>query len=454
MKDLTQGSITRHILIMAAPITIGMLVQTLYFLVDLYFVGQLGGSALAGVSTAGNVMFLIMALTQMLGVGSMALIAQAVGRKDQDDANLIFNQSLLMSLLCGGLTLLAAYTLTPSYLQALGADAATREQGLQYLYWFAPGLALQFALNAMGSALRGTGIVKPTMLVHMLTLLINIVLAPVLIAGWGTGIALGVAGAGLASSIAVAAGVLLLARYFAKQEKYVGYHRHLLRPQWQVWKRILNIGLPSGGEFAFMFVYMAIIYALISSFGSSAMAGFGIGSRVMQAIFMPGMAIAFSVGPIAGQNVGAGNTARVREVIRTALMIESLLMLVLTVLCQLQPHWLVQAFSNDAEVSAVASQFLQIISFNFVAAGIVMTCSGVFQGLGNTWPALLSTGTRLLSFVLPALLLARQPGFTLTQVWYLSVAANTLQALTSLLLLRWQLRRPRLPVSTPASVAA
>ena len=95
MQDLTEGSIPRHLVKLAAPIAIGMVFQTLYYLVDLYFVAQLGGAAIAGLSSAGTVQFLVMALTQVLGVGTMALIAQASGRKDQPDANLIFNQSLL-----------------------------------------------------------------------------------------------------------------------------------------------------------------------------------------------------------------------------------------------------------------------------------------------------------------------------------------------------------------------
>ncbi|MEP6634358.1 MAG: MATE family efflux transporter, partial [Luteimonas sp.] len=100
MQDMTQGSIPQHIVRMATPIAIGMLFQTAYYLIDLYFVAHLGDAAIAGVGAAGNAQFLVMALTQVLGVGTMALIAHAVGRKDLADANLVFNQSLLMAALC------------------------------------------------------------------------------------------------------------------------------------------------------------------------------------------------------------------------------------------------------------------------------------------------------------------------------------------------------------------
>ena len=448
MKDLTKGPIHRHILEMAAPMAAGMIIQTLYYLVDLYFVAKLGDAAIAGVGAAGNTMFIVLGLTQMLGVGTVALIAHAVGRQDQPDANLIFNQSLLLSVLCAALTLAGGYGLAGPYMRSIGADPATTAAGLTYLRFFIPGLALQFALVAMGSALRGTGIVKPTMTVQVLTLLLNIALAPVLIAGWGTGHPLGVAGAGLATSLSVAVGVVLMTIYFTRLEKYVSFHREQWRPRFETWKRMLGIGLPAGGEFALMFVYMAVIYWIIRDFGAAAQAGFGVGSRVMQAVFLPAMAIAFAAAPIAGQNFGARQPARVRETFKKSALMGSAIMLLVTLFCQLRPEWFILAFTRDRQVVAVGAQFLRYISWNFVASGLIFTCSGMFQALGNTWPSLLSTGTRLVTFALPALWLSRQPGFRLEQVWYLSMATVALQAITSLLLLRAQLRRrvPLVPV--------
>lgn len=441
MKDLTTGSISRHIVEMAVPMAIGMLIQTLYFLVDLYFVARLGDAAIAGVSLGGTLMYVVLGLTQMLGVGTVALISHAVGRKDQADANLIFNQSIVLSVLCAALTLAGGYTLGIRYLQSVAADAATVAAGISYIHFYIPGLALQFALIAMGSALRGTGIVKPTMIVQVLTLLLNIVLAPILIAGWGTGYALGVAGAGLASSIAIAAGVLMMAIYFARMEKYVGFHGDLWRPRMHTWKRMLAIGFPAGGEFALMFVFMAVIYSVIRDFGAPAQAGFGVGGRVMQAIFLPAMAIAFSTPAVAGQNFGARKAERVHATFRDAVLMSSVVMFGLTLLCQWDPAWFISRFTSEAEVIAVGSVFLRIISLNFVAQGIIFTCSGMFQALGNTWPALASTATRLLTFAALALWLAARPGFRLEHVWYLSVATVALQAVMSWLLLRWQMRK-------------
>ena len=451
MKDLTQGSITRQLIALSVPIGVGMLFQTLYFLIDLYFVSRIGDAAVAGVSSAGTAGFIILGLTQMLGVGTVALVSHAAGRKDRTAANLVFNQSVVLALICGIGTLLAGIFLTAPYLRAVAADEATARAGIAYLYAYTPGLALQFAMIALSSALRGTGIVQPTMLVQMLTVVVNIVLAPILIAGWGTHHPLGTAGAGLASSIAVAVGVVLLWIYFARLEHYVGFSRTLWRPQWPTIRSILNIGLPAGGEFFMMFVILGVIYLAIRSFGPEAQAGFGIGGRMMQALFLPVMALAFGATPLAGQNFGARQFGRVRATFRQAALLSSVLMLVLTLICQVQPQFFIRLFSTQPQVVAVGADYLRIISWNFVATGLIFTCSGMFQALGNTWPSLLSSGSRLITFVLPVLWLSMRPGFTLTQVWHLSVVTVALQALTSLFLLRRQFRQ-RLQES-PAAAA-
>ena len=441
MQDLTTGSISGHIVRLAAPMAAGMIIQTLYVLIDLFFVARLGDTALAGVSAAANIQFIVLALTQTLSVGTMVLISHASGRRDQADANMIFNQSLLIATACSLITLIGGYALAGAYMKAVGADAATAMNGLTYLRWYLPGLAMQFALVTMGSALRGTGIAKPAMVVQILTVVMNAILAPLLIAGWVTHHPLGVAGAGLASSISIVFGVLLMLGYFVQKEKYVSFQPALFHARLAEWKRILRIGLPAGGEFGLMFVFIAVVYFIIRNFGAHAQAGYGVGSRVMQAIFLPAMAVAFAAAPIAGQNVGAGLSHRARETFKQAVLIGSVLMGALTLLCQIRPDMLMLPFTNDPAVIEVGAGFLRVISLNFIASGIIFTCSGMFQALGNTVPSLMSSGTRIVTFVLPALWLSRQPDFALRQLWYLSAATVYLQMVTSVWLLQRAFRR-------------
>jgi len=258
---------------------------------------------------------------------------------------------------------------------------------------------------------------------------------------------MGVAGAGLASSLSLGVGVVLLAMYFHRLEKFVAFDAGAWRPQLSAWGRVLRIGLPAGGEFALMFIYMAVIYWIIRRFGADAQAGFGIGQRIMQSMFLPAMAVAFATAPIVGQNYGAGKFARVRETFALAALIGSCIMVILTLFCQWRAAWAIHAFTSDPAALAVGGQFLQVISWNFLASGFVFTCSAVFQGLGHTLPAVLSSASRIVSFVAPALWLAAAPHFQLLQLWYVSVASVTLQAILSLWLVRGEFRR-RAPVAS------
>jgi putative MATE family efflux protein len=445
MKDLTQGSIVSHVSAMAPQIFAGMILMMLCGLIDLYFVGGQGDAAIAGVGAAGNVGFLINALTQVLSVGTVALISQAVGRKDRADANLVFNQSLGLSAAGTLFTLVAGCLLARSYMRSVAVDEAVIEAGTTYLLWFMPALALQFVTLVMGAALRGTGIVRPTVIVQTTAVIMNMLLAPVLISGWGTGRPLGVAGAGLASSIAVAIAVLMMWIYFRRYEHYVAINSALWRPQLAQWKRILSIGLPAGGEFAIIFVNMAVVYYALRHFGAAAQAGFGIGSRLLGVIHMPGISIALAAGAIAGQNFGAGNSERVRRTFKTVLLLVSAVMIGLTIMAQWQPEFFLGGFTEDAETIAVGALFLRTVSLNNVAQGANFVCSSMFQGLGNTRPVLLSSGARLVTNTLPLIFLSATPGFRIEHAWYLSIATTTLQALLSLWLLRREFRKRLLP---------
>ena len=139
MQDLTHGSIRRHVLAMAAPIAAGMLLQTLYYIVDLYFVARLGDAPLAGVSATGPVMFVVFALTQILGVGTVALMSHAVGRKDRAEASHVFNRSVALAALCAAATLAGGFVGAGPFMGALGADQPTVAAGVTYLRWFTPG---------------------------------------------------------------------------------------------------------------------------------------------------------------------------------------------------------------------------------------------------------------------------------------------------------------------------
>jgi len=459
MQDLTTGSITRHLLKTTSYMLVMMVFQTLYFLIDPYWVGRLGTEAVAGVGIAGNLSFIVLAISQMLGVGTTTVVAHACGRKDRDDAQHLFNQSQALSCVAGALFLVVAMLGRMPYARAMGADPETTTQAAQYLKWFIPAMALQFPFSSMGAALRGTGNFKPGMVVATATVLINMALAPFLIFGWVTGRAYGVAGAAMSTLVSIVIGIVWMATYFTSKEAFLHFSFSHWRPHFGQWKRMLSIGLPAGFEFGMMALYQFIVYTVARPFGAASQAGFGIGMRVIQAGFMPVVALGFSVSPVAGQNFGARLGERVKATFKDGARLAVAWQIFFIVLVQFAAAGMVRVFSKDPAVVAVGDEYLRVISWSFIASGLIFVSSSMFQAMGNTLPSLIASGARMVVLTIPVFLLARLSTFQLHWVWYLSLATAYFQLGLVLLLLRREFAR-RLdfgvaapPISVQAPVA-
>ena len=440
MQDLTTGSLTGHLMRTTSYMLVSMVFQTLYVLVDLYWVGRLGTTAVAAVGISGNLAFIVLAATQMLGVGTTTLVAHATGRRDQAQATVVFNQAQVLSVAVGVMFFVIALALRDPYARAFSADEATMALTRDYLLWFIPAMALQFGLIAMGSALRGTGNFRPGMIVQTATVILNIVLAPILVFGWGIGRPLGVAGAAIATLLAIAIGVVWMALYFLGADAYLKFTPGEWAPRVKLWGQMLKIGLPAGAEFALMAVYLMLVYAVSRPFGAAAQAGFGIGMRILQACFLPVVALGFAVSPVAGQNFGARQSARVKETFRTGAAIAASSMLVLAVMVWLWGDAMVLVFTSDPAAVAVGEEYLHIVAFNFVASGVIFVSSSMFQAMGNTIPSLITSAARIVIVAVPVLLLAETPGFALRWIWYISAAAVVIQLAMNLLLLKREYR--------------
>jgi putative MATE family efflux protein len=439
MEDLTTGSISRHLMKTTGFMLVTMVFQTLYFLVDLYWVGRLGKEAIAGVGIAGNLTFIVLAITQMLAVGTTTLISHAAGRKEREQAQQVLTQSLLLAASIGALFLIVVTALRESYVGSLSPDSISAAAANAYLSWFIPAMALQFPMVVMAAALRGTGNFKPGMVVQTATVIINIVLAPALIFGWVGAPQMGVAGAGLASFVAIIVGTIWLAYYFVDAASYLKLHPHF-KPNANTWAQVLKIGLPAGVEFAFIAVYLFVVYTVSRPFGAAAQAGFGIGQRITQAGFMPVVALGFAVAPVAGQNFGARKADRVLETFKRAALMAASIMALFTIPCVFAGEAMIRFFSSDPAVIAVGAEYLRLISWSLAAGGVVFVNGSIFQAMGNTIPPLIASFMRILVVAIPAMLLSRMAGFELRWIWYLSVAATMLQLTMNLLLLRRELR--------------
>ncbi len=256
-------------------------------------------------------------------------------------------------------------------------------------------------------------------------------------------------GAGLASSFATVIGTAILAVLFNRHQTYMRLHSSL-HPKWDVWKRITAIGLPATGEFALIFITTAFTYWAIRGFGPQAQACYGIGARVMQAIFLPAMALSFAAGPIAGQNFGARNAQRVRDTFRHAALMGGAIMLGLTLLCQISPHILVEPFSQDPAVTAVGTEFLRIVLVEFHRHRRHLHRLGHVPGAGRYPPRSDQQWQPAFAYVVPAIWLSYQPWVSLRDFWYLSLGAPpSCRALFSYVLLRYPAAQQTAPVHRP-----
>lgn len=436
MQDLTTGSLTGHLLKTTSFMLVSMIFQTLYILVDLFWVGRLGTDAVAAVGLAGNLSFIVIAITQVLSVGATTLVSHASGKKDQERAIFLFNQSQVLSMVVAVVFLAVAMLTRHQYAASQSATEGMRIATEGYLLWFIPAMALQFAMVAMAAALRGTGNFRPGMFVQTGTVVINIVLAPFLIFGWGPFPAWGVTGAAVSTFVAIVVGVAWISIYFFDAKAYLRFHFGQWRPQMKVWWEMLKIGLPAGAEFALMGVYLGVVYAITKPFGAAAQGGFTIGLRIVQAAFLPVVALGFAVAPVAGQNFAARKGDRVRKAFRTAAALSAVAMAVAGIGMYFGATPLMGIFTDDAEVTAVGVEYLQIVVWTFVASGITFVSSSMFQALGNTMPPLVTSTIRIVVAAAPAVFLVSLSGFHLTWIWYLSAVAVFLQTGANLLLLQ------------------
>jgi Na+-driven multidrug efflux pump len=184
-----------------------------------------------------------------------------------------------------------------------------------------------------------------------------------------------------------------------------------------------------------------VVYSITRPFGAAAQAGFGIGMRIIQAGFMPVVALGFSVAPVAGQNFGARKADRVKSTFKDAAWMAAGVMLLFAVACNIAPASLVRIFAKDPAVIEVGAEYLRIISWNFVASGLIFVASSMFQAMGNTIPSLVTSAVRILLISIPAIALSRMPGFQLNWIWYISVASVFIQLALSMLLLRREFDR-------------
>ena len=444
MKDMTQGSVTKHLLHMASFMAVSMVVQTLYLLADLYWVGRLGKEAIAAVGLSGNLMMVVLALTQMLGVGTTTVISHAAGRKDQASAERAFNQSVVLSLVVGLLFGIVSFPLRQQYSQSLSADAPTAAMAVSYLGWFIPALILQFPLVSLGSALRATGIIKPAVGLQVLSVILNMIFAPLLIFGVGPFPELGVVGAAVGTTIGRGCGVLFAAWCLFRP----GGRIHVDRESWRfdptlLWKLVK---LSSTGVFQLLIATASwtALMPIMAGFGEVAIAGYVIALRVVMFALLPALGLSNAAATMVGQNLGAGKPERSEAAVWKAGWFNAVFYFGIGVIFWLFSNQIIGIFTDEAEVLRYGTSALHIIAYGFAFYGLGMVLETAFNGAGDTWtPTYLNFFVFWLFEIPAAYILAYYYGLGPDGVfWAITIAFSLLAVASALLFKRgkWKLK--------------
>jgi len=445
--DLTEGSILKTLIRLAVPVTISMMMFTIYLLVDLYFVGLLGPDAVAALSISSNAFFIHLGFSTILGTGGMALIAQAFGRKDYSHAAQVFKQSVLMALIIGILEAVTGYLIAPSYIKFFGGTGNSLQWGIQYFQIFSISFFFMLLLYVIGNCFRGMGNTKTPMIIMLQSNILNIILDPILIFGWLGLPAMGVRGAAIASLISqiYALGIYV---YFIFIN---GAHIDVKGP-WRLSRSIvgksLYIGIPSGVNHFLLAANLLITYRVISTYGTAALASIGIGFRILQAIYIPVIALASAMAAIIGQNFGAQKFSRLTGTLWRAWLISMIFMIGCTTICLLYSQILIGIFSNNSEVINFGVIYLRIFSIGFVMVGTIMVASSAFQGLGKTYPSLVGAVVDNALFAGLVFTLPVYFSWGIQSVWWIKLATAAVETAVVAVWLKRELTNVRSSFTT------
>ena len=457
-RDLTTGSIPRHVIAFSMPMLAGNLLQTAYSLINAFWVGKfLGTTALAAITVSLPAVFVLIAVAAGLTLATNILVAQYYGARDWQSIRRVVNTSVV---LVGGLSfafLALGLLLAPRLLKAINTPPEVLPMATGYMRIFLWTLPCGFGIFLIGSMLRGIGDSKTPVYFQTVSVGLNTVLDPLLMFGWLGFPRLGLNGTACASIISQAAAVVALMIYVQRR-------RQLVTPEWRrlrvdvptAWL-LVKIGFPAMIQQSVVSVSMLVILSFVSRFGENADAAFGAALRIDQVAFLPALTIGMAVSTLAGQNIGAKRFGRVREVFWWGILLSGAISLVISAVAITVPEVLLRAFVNGAQVIAIGSSYLRIVGITYALYAVYFVSNGVINGAGHTqWTTLISViglwGVRLpLAAVLPRNL------HSVKGVWWamlISVGASVLLSLAYYSFGRWKepvIRANAAPPGGPSS---
>ncbi|QNO13782.1 MATE family efflux transporter [Alkalicella caledoniensis] len=393
--DLTQGSILKTLYKLALPITAGMLLQTLFNIVDTIFVSRIGETALAAVSLHLPIFFLILALGNCVAIGTSSLIARSLGAKDQETANLTANQSIVLSVLIAIVSTVVGIAASPFIFRATGAQGTLLSYAIGYNTIIFIGNIFFFTYSAFDGILRGEGDMRTSMVNLMIATVCNIILDPILIFGFGPIPAFGVQGAAMATVISRAIGLFFVVRHFGKNKSSITMVFNTWMWDMGIIRKILAVGIPASVAQGMLSISLFVYNSIAMRFSESAVAALGLGFRVDSLAFLPGLGISVATVTMIGQNYGAGRLDRVHKTYFAAMGNAFLLMASIGIVFYSFPDTVMRVFGADPSVAVYGIQYLRTIPMFYGFLGIGFISSSAFQGIGEGYPSLIVNFVRL-----------------------------------------------------------
>ena len=398
--DFTEMDITRALRIIALPSIIGMFFGTLYNIVDIFWVGRLGYEQIAAVALFGIFFEFVIVFNEVVGVGSIALIARHYGAKNYERVNEVVKQTLFLKLIIAFVFCLIGTTLVKYILIAFGAQGDVIFYGISYGRVMSVGFIFMLSSFTLFTAMRGVGDAKTPMKIMLVSNVLNIILDPVFIFWLG----LGVTGAALASVFSQMM-AFTVGMYLLTQGKHVVEIDTKIKFDFQTMKTILFVGFPSGIEAFTRNITNMVAIKIIAGFGMAVLAGVEIFLRLMGLVWMPLFGLHLACGTLVGHNLGAKKPQQAEKTALKSGYIGTVVMTAVAIAFFMFSLQLVFLFNRtDAVVQAGESAF-KIISPFFIFLGFSIPLSGAFYGSGDTKPPMMITLVNSFLFQIPMMLL-------------------------------------------------
>ena len=398
--DLLNDPILPTLKKMTIPMIFGMVTLMMFNIVDTFFISMLGTEPLAAVSFTFPVTFTVISLAIGLGIGTSAVIAKALGSNKIEEARFDASVSLIVALLLVILLSFVGYLLIDPIFTLLGAGQLVLPLIHEYMnIWF---IGSVFLITPMigNSVLRASGDTKTPSIVMGGAGLINAILDPILIFGWGPVPALGIQGAAIASVIAWGVAVIIILYVLGVKKRLLSLKAGNQTAASAI-KKVLKIGLPAAGANMLTPVAMAVMTALVANHGPEAVAAFGVGSRIESIASILVLALSMTLPPFVSQNFGAGKLGRVKEAYIGTLKFVMIWQFAIYILLIALSGVISQLFGKEQAVIDVIKLFIYTIPLSYGFQGVIILSNSSFNALHKPMNALFLSIIRLFVFYLP-----------------------------------------------------